>query len=92
MDTAADLLLFLPDTENSGLSAFQFLHCGGDGTKALGVFVRVTICRLCQKRIELLAQLRDRPVNVSEAHALTGNRRQFLLHRIYKLICQNLAP
>ena len=92
MDTAADLLLLLPDTEDSGLSAFQFLHRGGDGTETLGVFVRVTICRLCQKRIELFAQLRDRSFNVSEAHALTGNRSQFLLHRIHKLIRQLLAP
>ena len=92
MNTSADLLLFLPDTENSGLSAFQFLHCGGDGTETLGVFVHVTICRLCQKRIELLAQLCDRPVNVSEAHALTGDRSQFLLHRIHQLIRQNLTP
>ena len=92
MDTAADLLLLLPDTEDSGPSAFQFLHCGGDGTETLGVFVHVTICRLCQKHIELFAQLRDRSVNVSEAYALTGDRSQFLLHRIYKLICQNLTP
>lgn len=92
MDTTADLFLFLPDTEDCRLAALQFLHRGGDGTKALGVFVRVTICRFCQKRIELFAQLCDRSVDISKAHALTGNRSQFLLHRIYKLICQNLAP
>ena len=92
MDAAADLLLFPPDTKDSGLSAFQFLHCGGDGSEALGVFVRVAICRFCQKRIELLAQLRDRPVDIPKAHALTGDRSQFLLHRIHQLIRQNLTP
>ena len=92
MDTAADLLLLLPDVEDSRLAVLQFLHRGGDSTETLGVFVHITICRLCQKRIELFAQLCDRSVDISKAHALTGNRRQFLLHRIYKLICQNLAP
>ena len=42
MDTTADLFLFLPDTEDCRLAALQFLHRGGDGAKALGVFVRVT--------------------------------------------------
>ena len=92
MNAAADLLLFLSDTKDSCFSALQFFHRGGDGTETLDVFVRVAICRFRQKHIELFAQLCDRSVNVSEAHALTGDRSQFLLHRIHELIRQHLAP
>ena len=61
--------------------------------KPRGVAVRVIrIGGLAQQGGELPPQVCYGAVNISKAHALTGNRRQFLLHRIYKLICQNLAP
>ena len=68
------LILLLLQLLDDGLAALELCHCRGDRLKPRGVTVRVArIGGLAQQGGELPPQVCYGAVNISEAHALTGD-------------------
>ena len=84
------LILLLPQLLDDGLAALELCHCRGDRLESRGVTVCVVrIGGLAQQGGELPPQVCYGAVNISEAHALTGDGGKLLFHRISKLFCQS---